>query len=316
VSERVGVIGLGVMGLPMTLNLIAAGHAVTVASRSPAPVERAVAAGAIRAVSARAVSEAADVVITVLPDTPDVELVAGGADGLLGGLREGAVWIDMSTISPIVTRALAQEAHARGARFLDAPVSGGQAAAEAGTLAIMVGGEADTLERVRPVLAVLGKVTHIGACGAGQIAKAANQMVVAGTIALVAEALTFAESLDVDPGTVREALLGGFAQSRILEVHGQRMLDGAFTPGFRVDLQHKDLSIALDAGSATRTPLPVAAQVRELFNALRAHGGGDLDHAALALLYARLSGRTLSPAPRGQRDGANLVAVDPSTSAR
>ena len=296
-SERIGVIGLGVMGLPMTLNLLAAGHGVTVASRSPGPVERATAAGARPAGSARAVAKAADVVITMLPDTPDVELVARGADGLLAGLHEGAVWIDMSTISPLASRALADEAGALGAGFLDAPVSGGQIAAENGTLTIMAGGDAATLDRVRPILAALGKVTRIGEVGAGQIAKAANQMVVAGTIGLVAEALTFAESLGADPEAVREALLGGFAQSRVLELHGQRMLDGAFTPGFRVDLQHKDLSIALDAGRAERIPLPITAQVRELFNTLRAQAGGDLDHAALALVYERLAGHALAKLP-------------------
>jgi 2-hydroxy-3-oxopropionate reductase len=300
-SERVGVVGLGVMGLPMTMNLLAAGHAVTVSSRSPGPVERAVAAGATGAGSPRAVAEGADIVITVLPDTPDVELVAHAPDGLLAGLHEGSVWIDMSTISPLASRALAEDAQARGAHFLDAPVSGGQPAAEAGTLTIMVGGDAAVLERVRPILASLGKATHIGGSGAGQIAKAANQMIVAGTIALVAEALAFAGSLGADPEAVREALLGGFAQSRILDLHGRRMLDGAFAPGFRVDLQHKDLSIALDAGRAERIPLPVTAQVRELFNALRAQGGGDLDHSALALVYARLSGQerpaTMEPLP-------------------
>jgi 2-hydroxy-3-oxopropionate reductase len=298
VSARVGVIGLGVMGLPMALNLVAAGHAVTVASRSPGPVERAAERGAQRAGSAREVAREADIVITMLPDTPDVEQAARGEDGLLNGLREGTVWIDMSTISPLAARALAHEAADRGAEFLDAPVSGGQLAAEAGTLAIMVGGSARTLERVAPVLAALGTATRLGPTGAGQVAKAANQMIVAGTIALVAEALAFAGALGAEPADVRRALLGGFAQSRILDLHGQRILEQAFAPGFRADLQHKDLSIALDCGRAACVPLPLTAQVRELYSALRAQGGGDLDHSALALVYARQSGREHAHDPR------------------
>jgi 2-hydroxy-3-oxopropionate reductase len=289
---RVAFIGLGVMGLPMAANLVAAGYQVTVASRSPGPVATAAALGASTAATPQEATRTAVVVITMLPDTPDVESVAEGADGMLAVLSPDAIWIDMSTISPIAARRLAAIAAERGASFLDAPVSGGQAAAESGSLAIMVGGEAGTFERARPIFDVLGaRVIHVGEVGAGQIAKAANQMLVGGTIALVAEALSFAEALGVDREAVREAVLGGFGQSRVLEVHGRRILDRTFEPGFRADLQHKDLSIALDAGRAARIPLPVTSQTRELFSMLRAQGGGGLDHSALALVYDSISGR-------------------------
>jgi 2-hydroxy-3-oxopropionate reductase len=289
---RVAFIGLGVMGLPMASNLIAAGYRLTVASRGQGPIDAAVALGATSSSTPREATLESDVVISMLPDTPDVESVAEGPDGVLAGLAAGAVWIDMSTISPITSRRLASEAAARMASFLDAPVSGGQAAAKAGSLTIMVGGDLSAFEGVRDILTVLGaRVTLVGGPGAGQIAKAANQILVGGTIALVAEALSFVSALGVDREPVREALLGGFAQSKVLELHGQRMLDGDFAPGFRADLQHKDLSIALDTGRVERLPLPMTSQVRELFNVLRAQGGGDLDHSALALAYESISGR-------------------------
>jgi 2-hydroxy-3-oxopropionate reductase len=289
---RIAFVGLGVMGSPMATNLLAAGYQVTVSSRSPAPVAKAVALGASSAVTPRDAMRHADVTITMLPDTPDVESVANGPDGVLAALPASGIWIDMSTISPIAARRFGAAAESRGASFLDAPVSGGQAAAESGSLAIMVGGEASVFERASDIFEVLGaRVIHIGGAGAGQIAKAANQILVGGTIALVAEALSFVEAFGVDREAVRHAVLGGFGQSKVLELHGRRMLDGEFTPGFRADLQHKDLSIALDAGRAERVPLPVTSQVRELFNVLRAQDGGDLDHSALALVYERLSGR-------------------------
>jgi 2-hydroxy-3-oxopropionate reductase len=292
VRGRLAFIGLGAMGLPMASNLIGAGYRVTVVSRSQGPIDAAVAHGATSSATPREATLESDVVITMLPDTPDVESVAEGPDGVLAGLTPGAVWIDMSTISPITSRRLATETAARSCAFLDAPVSGGQAAAKAGSLTIMAGGDPSVFEGVRDILTVLGsRLTLVGGPGAGQIAKAANQILVGGTIALVAEALAFVAALGVDREPVREALLGGFAQSKVLELHGQRMLEGDFAAGFRADLQHKDLSIALDTGRVERLPLPMTSQVRELFNVLRAQGGGDLDHSALALTYEHLSGR-------------------------
>ncbi len=289
-TERVAFVGLGAMGRPMAQNLVAAGLHVTVANRSKGAVADLVAGGARGAASPGAAAREAGIAITMLPDTPDVEHVASA---LLDGLRPGALWIDMSTISPLVARSTATMAHARGVAFIDAPVSGGVRAAVGGTLTVLAGGAALDIDRARPVLSILGsQITHVGPVGAGQIAKAANQILVGGTIALVAEALLMVQALGVDPDRVRDALLGGFAQSKVLDVHGQRMIDRTFEAGFRVDLQHKDLSIALDVGREERLALPMTALVRELFGALRAQGGGDLDHSALTLVLERLNART------------------------
>lgn len=291
---RVAFVGLGAMGAPMARNLVAAGYEVTVANRSRSAVDELAAAGARAADTPAAAALEADIAITMLPDTPDVELVG---PELLGALRPGALWIDMSTVSPLAARSAEAAARAADVAFIDAPVSGGVAAATAGSLTVLVGGEDAAVERARPVLAVLGdRVTHVGPIGAGQIAKAANQILVGGTIALVAEAMLLVQALGVDPAPVREALLGGFAQSKVLEVHGRRQLDRTFDAGFRVDLQHKDLSIALDVGREERLALPLTALTRELFGALRAQGGGDLDHSALLLVLERLNARSPEPA--------------------
>jgi 2-hydroxy-3-oxopropionate reductase len=283
--ERVGFIGLGIMGAPMARNLVAAGYELTFHNRSPRELEGATGVGA-----PRAVAERSDIVITMLPDSPDVEDVVLGAGGVAEGLRPGALLVDMSTIAPATARRVHAALTERGAEALDAPVSGGEAAARSGELSIMVGGEAAAVERARPLFDVLGKATtHVGPPGAGQVTKAANQVVVALTIQAVAEALLLARASGVDPARVREALLGGFAQSKILDVHGQRMLDGAFDPGFRAVLHRKDLGIALQSAREQHVPLLATAQAAELFNALIAQGDGDRDHSALALVYERLS---------------------------
>ena len=284
--ERIGFIGLGIMGAPMAHNLVAAGFDVTVHNRTPRELEGAASVG-----SPRAVAERSDILITMLPDSPDVEDVVLGETGVIGGLRAGGLLIDMSTIAPATARRVHHALAERGVDTLDAPVSGGEAAARSGQLSIMVGGGEEAVERARPVFAVLGKATtHVGPPGAGQVTKAANQVVVALTIQAVSEALLLARRSGVDPGRVREALLGGFAQSKILEVHGQRMLDGAFDPGFRAALHRKDLGIALQAAREEGVPLLATAQAAELFNALMAQGDGDRDHSALALVYERLAG--------------------------
>lgn len=290
--ERIGFIGLGIMGKPMARNLRAAGFPVVVHSRSRPPVDELVAAGATDGGSPRGVAAASDIVITMLPDGPDVQAVVLGPDGVLEGARAGQVVVDMSTISPLVAREVAAALAARGVGFLDAPVSGGQKGAIEATLSIMVGGPRALFERVRPVFEALGKnIVHIGEDhGAGQIAKACNQIVVAVTIMAVAEALTLARKAGVDPARVRQALLGGFAQSRILDLHGQRILERNYTPGFRVRLHEKDLQIALAAGRAYGVPLPATGLVHEALVALMAQQGGDLDHSALARFVQHLAG--------------------------
>ncbi|MDR5710253.1 MAG: 2-hydroxy-3-oxopropionate reductase [Armatimonadota bacterium] len=290
-TTRVGVIGLGVMGKPMARNLLRAGYHLVVHNRSRAPVEELVALGAVDGGSPRGVGQASDVVLTVLPDTPDVEHVVFGPEGLVEGMRPGGVLIDMSTISPEATRSFAERLRERGIEMLDAPVSGGQRGAEEGTLAIMVGGPGEVFQRCRPLFEVLGRhIVHLGPHGAGQVCKACNQIVVALTLQAVSEALVLAERAGVDPAKVREALLGGFAYSRILEVHGQRMLEGNFAPGFRVELHRKDLRVALEAGRAYGVPLPGTAITHELLGALVATGRGKLDHSALVLLVRQLAG--------------------------
>jgi 2-hydroxy-3-oxopropionate reductase len=229
----------------------------------------------------------------MLPDSPDVESVVLGPDGVVEGIREGALYIDMSTIAPATSRRIAAILSERGVEAVDAPVSGGEPAARSGDLSIMAGGSESALERAKPIFDVLGKsTTHIGSAGAGQVAKAANQVVVALTIQAVAESLTLARKADVDPARVRDALLGGFAQSRILDFHGQRMLDGNYEPGFKLELHRKDLAIALQLGREERAPLFATAQAAELMDALLAQGDGHRDHSALVTLYEQLAGAT------------------------
>jgi 2-hydroxy-3-oxopropionate reductase len=292
VAERIGFIGLGIMGKPMALNLLRAGYTLAVHTRSRGPVADVVAAGATDAGSARAVAERTDIVITMLPDSPDVRLVVLGPGGVLEGARAGQVVVDMSTISPLVSREIAAALGAKSVASLDAPVSGGQKGAIDAALSIMVGGPAAVFERVLPVFQAMGKnIVHIGETpGAGQVAKACNQVIVATTIMAVAEALTLARKSGADVAKVRQALLGGFAQSRILDQHGQRILDRNFAPGFRIRLHRKDLGIALDAGKAYGVPLMATALIHEAMDAMIAQGHGDLDHSALARFVESLSG--------------------------
>jgi 2-hydroxy-3-oxopropionate reductase len=291
-GERVGFIGLGIMGKPMATNLVAAGFPVTVHSRSPGPVDELVGAGATGAEGPVAVAEASDVVITMLPDTPDVEQVLVGDGGVIEGASAGSLVIDMSTIDPGPARTMSAAFEGRGISMLDAPVSGGERGAIDGALSIMVGGATAAFERARPLFDVLGaNVVHVGPSGAGQVCKACNQLVVAATIEAVAEGLLLAERSGVDPAKVREALLGGFAGSKILEVHGQRMLDRAFDPGFRIRLHRKDARIVEDAAGEVGSPIPSFEVVaRQLQRAVDA-GAGERDHSAL---FAELE-RTVSP---------------------
>jgi 2-hydroxy-3-oxopropionate reductase len=294
-SETIGFIGLGIMGKPMARNLLKAGYPLLVHNRSRASVEELAQEGAAPAASAGEVAAAADILITMLPDSPDVEQVYNGADSVLAGANAGALLIDMSTISPVVARKLAAEAERRGCDMLDAPVSGGEAGAIGAMLSIMIGGKTSAVQRAMPIFQKLGKnIVHVGDAGAGQIAKAANQIVVGVTIAAVSEALVLAAKAGVDPAKVREVLLGGFAQSKILDAHGLKMLERNFKPGFRVRLHEKDLKIALASGSEYGVPLTTTAVVAQMMAALKATGRGDLDHAALVNLIEDLSGKKLT----------------------
>jgi 2-hydroxy-3-oxopropionate reductase len=290
VSDRIGFIGLGIMGKPMAVRLVRAGFPIVVHNRSPQAVEELAGEGAETASSPREIAERADVVITMLPDSPDVEAVVLGDDGVIAAVREGMLLVDMSTIAPATARQVHAALAERGVEAVDAPVSGGEPAAVDGQLSIMAGGSEGAVKRADPIFGELGKVTtHIGGPGAGQVAKAANQVVVALTIQAVAEALTLASKAGVDPARVREALLGGFAQSKILEAHGEKMLEDRFEPGFRIELHRKDVGIALGTARDIGVALPATAQVAELFNALIAQGSGSLDHSALVTLYRQLS---------------------------
>ena len=287
---NIGFIGLGVMGRPMASHLIDAGHALSlhrVKEASQALVDK----GGKALTSAKAVAEASDIVILMLPDTPDVELVLFGKDGVAEGLSRGKLVIDMSSISPVATKDFAQRIEALGCDYLDAPVSGGEIGAKNAALTIMVGGRPDVFERARPLFEKMGKsITLVGGVGDGQTAKVANQIIVGLTIEAVAEALTFAKKAGADPAKVREALMGGFAASRILEVHGERMIKRTFDPGFRIRLHRKDLTLAVDAARALNLSLPNAAATQQLMNAAIARGDGDKDHAGLIRTLEALAG--------------------------
>jgi 2-hydroxy-3-oxopropionate reductase len=285
VRDRVGFIGLGIMGKPMARNLLGAGYGLVVHSRSPGPVDELVTAGAERGADPEDVASRSDVVITMLPDTPDVELVLLGERGVAGGIRTDSLLIEMSTIQPLAAERFAHAFEGRGVATLDAPVSGGERGATEGTLSVMVGGSAAAFDRGRSILEVLGSnIVHVGPAGAGQVAKACNQLVVAATIQAVAEALLLARKAGVDPARVREALLGGFAGSKILEVHGQRMLAGDFRPGFRSVLHRKDARIVRGTAQELGAPVPLFDVAAEALERLVAAGRGDLDHAALVTL--------------------------------
>lgn len=290
--DTVGFIGLGLMGKPMALNLRKHGFPVVAHNRSRPAVDALVAAGATAATSPEEVARAARVIITMLPDGPDVEQVLTGPAGVLAGLQPGSIIVDSSTIAPAVAQALAARLEAEGAQFLDAPVSGGEIGAVAGTLAFMVGGTAAALDAVRPVLEAMGtpeKIVHVGASGAGQICKACNQIVLGGTMAVVAEAIALARKAGVDPMKVRAALMGGFAQSRVLDVHGERMITANYTPGFKAKLFHKDLGIAMATLAGHGVPAPASAIVAQLVQAQIAAGRGDEDYAGMAEVIFELA---------------------------
>ena len=286
---RVGFVGLGIMGRPMAHNVLRAGYPLVVWNRSPGPVAELQAAGAEAAATPAALAASCDVIVAVLLNTEVVEQVVLGPEGLAAGLRPGATFVDMSSISPLATRRIAARLAAQGVDALDAPVSGGEVGAREASLVIMVGGPEAVFERVRPLFEALGKsIVRIGDTGAGQVAKACNQLVVGLTIDAVAEALLLARAAGVDPARVREALLGGFAQSRVLDLHGARMLEGRFAPGFRAPLQLKDLAIAAELGAASGQPLPGTETALRLYREMVDAGHGDLDHSGLFVLLEEL----------------------------
>jgi 2-hydroxy-3-oxopropionate reductase len=293
-SARIALIGLGVMGRPMTQNLINAGYAVTVYNRSNGPVEELTAAGAKSAPTPAAAAAAADVTILMLADDSAVEAVAEGPDGVVSGARGGSLVIDMSTVSPALDRRLADQFGERDVEFLDAPVSGGDAGARAGTLSIMAGGPASAFERAKPIFDVLGTtIVHVGGHGSGQVVKACNQVVVALNLEALAEALVLGSKNGVQPATILEVLSGGLANSRVLELRGPNMLEHNFTPGFAIALHHKDLGIALAEARAGGVSLPGTAMVDQMFASIRQHGGAGYDHSGVLTHLEQLADHTI-----------------------
>jgi len=291
---NIGFVGLGIMGHPMALNLLKGGHSLFLHSRSGVPREL-VEAGGAPCVSPREVAQKADIVIIMVPDTPDVAKVLFDPDGAAEGLTRGKVVVDMSSISPIETKAFARRINDRGCDYLDAPVSGGQVGARNAALTIMVGGPQAAFERVKPIFELMGKnITLVGGNGDGQTCKVANQIIVALNIEAVGEALLFAAKAGADPGKVRQALMGGFAASRVLEVHGERMIKRTFEPGFRIELHQKDLNLALAGARALGLSLPNTAMAQELFNACRAAGGATWDHSAMVRALEKLADHEVS----------------------
>jgi 2-hydroxy-3-oxopropionate reductase len=292
-NDSIGFIGLGLMGRPMAKNLLKAGFPVVVHSRSQGPVDDLVSSGALRASSPGEVARRATRIITMLPDSPDVELVVDGPDGVFASMRPGTIVIDMSTIAPATAQRLAARAASLGAAMLDAPVSGGEIGAISGTLSIMVGGDEAAFSSVKPLLNAMGnpeRVIRIGDSGAGQICKACNQMVIGGTLAVVSEAFALARKAGVDPAAVRAALLGGFAASRVLEVHGERILTGNYKPGFRAGLYAKDYRIVSATLAEHHSAAPVSAVVQQLVEAVVAAGRAEEDYSGLAKIVFELSG--------------------------
>ncbi|OIQ94341.1 2-hydroxy-3-oxopropionate reductase [mine drainage metagenome] len=288
---NIGFIGPGIMGGPMALNLMKGGHKLWVYARRPAAAQALVAAGATACASPAEVAKHSDVIFTIVADTPDVESVIFGEQGIALQARPGTVIVDMSTISPTATKSIAERLARQRVEMLDAPVSGGETGAINGTLSIMVGGKPLIFERIKPLFECMGKnIVHIGDNGAGQVAKACNQIVVAVTIEAVAEALTFARKNGADPAKVREALMGGFAGSKIMEVHGKRMLDNDFKPGFKVGLHQKDMRIVMETAHQLGVALPAAALVTQHLNALMGTGDANLDSAAVVKVIERMSG--------------------------
>lgn len=291
---KVGFVGLGIMGRPMALNLIKGGHELFVYDKYTMPQDVRT-AGATVCESSQAVAERGEIIIVMVPDTPDVKAVLFDPDGVAAGLSSGKLVVDMSSISPIETKLFAAEINKLGVDYLDAPVSGGEVGAEAGSLTIMVGGPERAFQRMKPLFDLMGKnITLVGGNGDGQTTKVANQIIVGLTIEAVGEALLFAASAGADPAKVRQALMGGFASSRILEVHGERMIRRTFDPGFRIELHQKDLNLALQGARALNLSLPNTATTQELFNAAAAMGGKSWDHSGLVQVLEHLAGRKVA----------------------
>jgi 2-hydroxy-3-oxopropionate reductase len=287
---KLGFIGLGIMGKPMAGHLVKAGHEVSVYDLNPASIQELSSKGASACKSSKEVAQKSEIIFIIVQDTPDVEAVLFGKDGLVEGLKPNSIVVDMSSISPIATKEFAKKLAGMKVKMLDAPVSGGQVGAENATLSIMVGGEAEVFEKIKSYFQLMGKnIVHVGGNGDGQTCKVANQIVVALNIEAVAEALLFASKAGADPVKVRAALLGGFAHSRILELHGERMLKRTFNPGFRIRLHQKDLNLALQSARSMGLSLPNTATAQELFNAVAAQGGIDLDHSAMVLALEKLA---------------------------
>jgi 2-hydroxy-3-oxopropionate reductase len=294
---KLGFIGLGIMGTPMAGHLRAAGHELFVSTRSKLP-QALLDAGAVACKSAREVAQAADVIFTMVPDTPDVELVLFGAQGVASGLTAGKTVVDMSSISPIATKEFAAKINALECDYVDAPVSGGEVGAKAASLTIMVGASEAGFAKVLPLLQLMGKnITHVGGNGDGQTTKVANQIIVALNIAAVSEALVFASKAGADPAKVRQALMGGFASSRILEVHGERMIKRSFNPGFRIALHQKDLNLALQGAKALGVSLPQTAGAAQLMQACAAQGWDQMDHSALVKALELMAHHAVAETP-------------------
>jgi 2-hydroxy-3-oxopropionate reductase len=295
--ENVGFIGLGIMGRPMAGHLLAAGHRLFAYAPSRVP-EDLLKKGATACKSSAEVASQAEIIITMVPDTPDVEAALFGVGGVVEGLSPGKIVVDMSSISPIATKDFAQRVNQLGCSYLDAPVSGGEVGAKAATLTIMVGGPIEIFERVRPLFELMGKnITLIGGNGDGQTAKVANQIIVGLTIEAVGEALLFASKAGADPAKVRQALMGGFASSKVLEVHGERMIKRNFEPGFRIELHRKDLNLALDGARKLNLSLPGTATCQQLFNSAAAEGGSRWDHSGLVRVLERLANYEVGQKP-------------------
>ena len=294
--SKLGFIGLGIMGAPMAGHLIAAGHEVFITTRSKVP-EALQTGKAVVCASAQEVAQKADIIFMMLPDTPDVQKVLFGENGVAGGLSKGKTVVDMSSISPMETKTFAEKINALGCDYLDAPVSGGEVGAKAASLTIMVGGTEEAFARVKPLFELMGKnITHVGGTGDGQTCKVANQIIVALNIAAVGEALLFASKAGADPARVRQALMGGFAASRILEVHGERMIKRTFNPGFRIGLHQKDLSLALSGARTLGVALPQTAGAAQLMQVCAANGMQDLDHSALVRALELMAGHDVAKA--------------------
>ena len=295
---KIGFIGLGIMGTPMCGHLIAAGHELFIHTRKQAPAE--ITGKATACPNAAAVAQAAEIVFLMLPDTPDVESVLFGKGGVAEGLGKGKTVVDMSSISPMETKTFAKKINDLGCDYLDAPVSGGEVGAKAASLTIMVGGPEAVFERVKPLFEKMGKnITLVGGNGDGQTCKVANQIIVALNIAAVGEALLFASKAGADPAKVRQALMGGFAASRILEVHGERMIKRTFAPGFRIALHQKDLNLALQGARTLGVALPQTASAAQLMQTCAANGGGQLDHSSLVKALELMAHHTVMPDAAG-----------------